>query len=286
MGDAMNLRRLTLGDESLLEAFLVSHVDSSMFLRGNARRAGLSYSAKPYQAIYAGAFRDGCLIGVAAFSWNGLVLLQAPEHAAELARACVAWGEHPVRGLAGPAAQVHEARSALRHDRAEAALEGNEGLFALDLPHLVVPEALASGALVCRTPRPEERDTLRAWRLAYDIELLGATDSPESRRRSATFLDAQIADGNAWIAIDAGAPVSLSAFNAALPDIVQLGGVYTPPTLRGRGFARAVVAASLLAARARGASRAVLCTRNPSAARACEALGFRRVGDYSIVLLR
>jgi hypothetical protein len=24
-------------------------------------------------------------------------------------------------------------------------------------------------------------------------------------------------------------PVSLSAFNAALPDIVQLGGIYTPP---------------------------------------------------------
>jgi GNAT superfamily N-acetyltransferase len=282
----MNLRRLTPGDEALLEGFLVSHVDSSMFLRGNARRGGLSYSAKPYQAIYAGAFRDGRMIGVAAHSWNGLLLLQAPEHAAELAQACVAWGEHPVRGLAGPAAQVHEARSALKLDDAEAALEGDEWLFALDLSDLVVPEAPASGALVCRAPRPEERDTLCAWRLAYDIELLGAADSPESRQRSAAFLDAQIADGNAWIAIDAGAPVSLSAFNATLPDIVQLGGIYTPPTLRGRGFAKVVVAASLLAARERGVSRAVLFTSNPSAVRTYEALGFRRVGDYSIVLLR
>ena len=62
--------------------------------------------------------------------------------------------------------------------------------------------------------------------------------------------------------------------------------IYTPPALRGRGFAKAVVAASLLVARDRGSSRAVLFTNNPSAARAYEALGFRRIGDYSLVLLR
>ena len=124
------------------------------------------------------------------------------------------------------------------------------------------------------------------WRMAYDIELLGATNSPEHRKRAAGFLEAQIADGNAWVAIKNGVPVSLSAFNATLPDIVQLGGIYTPPELRGQGFARAAVAASLIVARDRGASRAVLFTNNPSAARTYEALGFRRAGDYSLVLLR
>ena len=79
---------------------------------------------------------------------------------------------------------------------------------------------------------------------------------------------------------------SLAAFNAALPDIVQLGGIYTPPALRGRGYAKAAVAHSLLVARERGASRAVLFTENPSAARSYEAVGFRRTGDYSLVLLR
>jgi len=46
------------------------------------------------------------------------------------------------------------------------------------------------------------------------------------------------------------------------------------------------VAASLVVARERGASRAVLFTGNPSAARSYEAVGFRRVGDYALVLLR
>ena len=283
---AMNLRRLQPGDEAVLEAFLASHADSSMFIRANARRAGLSYNAEPYQAVYAARFHGDRMLGVAAHAWTGLVLLQAPEHAAELARTCTEFSRLPVRGLAGPAAQVREARAALKLDDAPTAVEGDEVLFALDLSDLVVPEALTRGAIVCRAPRPEERDTLCAWRIAYDVETLGATDSPESRQRAAGFLDAQIVDGNAWVALHEDAPVSLSAFNATLPDIVQLGGIYTPPALRGRGFARCAVAASLLAARERGASRAVLFTGNPNAVRTYEALGFARVGDYSIVLLR
>ena len=62
--------------------------------------------------------------------------------------------------------------------------------------------------------------------------------------------------------------------------------IYTPPKLRGRGYAKLAVAASLVVARERGASRAVLFTGNPSAVRTYEALGFRRVGDYALVLLR
>jgi GNAT superfamily N-acetyltransferase len=275
---------LTPGDESLLEEFLVSHRDSSMFLRANARRAGLAYRGEPFQAIYAAAFRNERVLGVAAHCWNGIVLVQAPEQAAELARACVEWSGRSVTGFSGPLEQVRRARSGLGLAEADAALEGGESLYALDLSNLVVPAL--SKAVACRAPRPEERDTLCAWRIAYDIETLGATDSPEQRRSSAGFLDAQIADGNAWVAIEAGAPVSLSAFNASLPDIVQLGGIYTPPELRGRGYAKVAVAASLVVARERGASRAVLFTGNPSAERTYEALGFRHVGDYALVLLR
>jgi len=82
-----------------------------------------------------------------------------------------------------------------------------------------------------------------------------------------------------------GRLVSLSAFNASLPDVVQLGGIFTPPDARSRGFGRAGVAGSLLAARERGVSRAVLFTENPAAIRCYESVGFRRVGDYGLVLM-
>jgi GNAT superfamily N-acetyltransferase len=280
----MDLRLLTSADESLCEEFLASHRDSSMFLRSNARRAGLIYKGEPFQAIYAAAFRDERIVGVAAHCWNGVVLVQAPEQTAELVRACVAWSGRNVTGLSGPLEQVRDARSALGFARADARKQGDEWLYALDLSDLVVPAALANKELVCRPPRPEERDTLCRWRIAYDIESLGATSSLEAERRAIEFLDAQIAEGNAWVAIHAGVPVSLSALNASLPDIVQLGGIYTPPDLRGRGYAKIAVAGSLVAARPRGVSRAVLFTDNPNAVRTYEALGFCRVGDYSLVL--
>ena len=279
-------RPFTATGTSLLETFLALHRDSSMFLRANVRRSGLTYQGSPGEANYVGAFRDGHVVGVAAHCWNGMVLLQAPEHAAELARASVECSGRPVTGFSGPLEQVRQARSELDIDSADVASDGAEWLYALDLSEIVLPEPLSKGTAVCRPPSPEERDALCAWRLAYDIEVLGATDSPSTRQRSAEFLDAQIAERNAWVAIVGNKPVSLSAFNAALPDIVQLGGVYTPPELRGRGFAKVVVAASLLVARDRGASRAVLFTSSPSAARTYEALGFRRIGDYSLVLLR
>lgn len=282
----MHLRELVPGDEARLETFLASHRDSSMFLRGNVRRAGLVYQGQPFQANYVGALRAGELVGVVAHSWSGMLLVQAPEQITELARACIDRSQRPVTGLTGPREQVRDATAALKLDAAPARFRGDDWLYGLDLADVVVPPALSTGAIACRAPHASERDTLCAWRLAYDIELLGATDSAETRQRSASFLDAQIGDGNAWLAVDQGVPVSLSAFSATLPDIVQLGGIYTPPELRGRGFAKVAVAASLLAARERGATRAVLFTSNPSAAKTYEALGFRRIGEYALILFQ
>ncbi len=86
-----------------------------------------------------------------------------------------------------------------------------------------------------------------------------------------------------WVLEDGGL-VSYSAFNARLPDIVQIGGVWTPPELRGRGYGRAVVAGSLLDVRALGVRRAVLFAEREDAKRAYAGIGFRVVGEYGLVL--
>jgi GNAT superfamily N-acetyltransferase len=291
----MELRVLTARDEERLETFLAAHRDTSMFLRSNARRAGLVYEGAAFQALYVAAFEGDRLAGVSAHAWNGLMLIQAPEGPAAvetIVRACAERSGRKVTGFSGPRDQVTVARATLGLADAPAAVDGCEWLYAMDLADIVVPPALQRGAIACRPPRPDERDLLCDWRFAYDIETLGSPDSEETRQRSTAFLDTQIADGDVWVAIDTAAtaapdaPVSLAAFNATLPDIVQPGGIYTPPALRGRGYAKAAVAHSLLIARERGASRAVLFTGNPSAARSYEGIGFRRTGDYSLLLLR
>jgi GNAT superfamily N-acetyltransferase len=280
----MEIRPLGPGDEASLDAFLAIHRDSSMFLRANARQGGLEYGGQPYQGVYCGLFDAGELRGVVAHYWNGMLLVQAPRRAGDLARACADVSGRPITGLAGPVGQVPVARAALGREDAPTKVDGADWMYGLDLADLVVPAALARGDVTCRPPKPEERETLCEWRIAYDIELLGASDTPEARRYSAEFLDRQIAESNAWVLLDRGQLVSLSGFNAALPDMVQLGGIYTPPSLRGRGYAKAAVAGSLLAARQRGAARAVLFTSTASAARSYEGIGFRRAGDYCLVL--
>jgi predicted GNAT family acetyltransferase len=280
----VELRVLGAGDEATLEAFLVEHRDTSMFLRSNARQAGLVYTAQRLQASYVGAFRAGRLVAVAAHAWNGLILLQAPEHASLVVRACVKHSRRPVVGLTGPLAHVREARRALALEAAPAALQEDEWLYVLDLADLAVPPVLLDGRVAARSPSRSERDILIAWRLGYEVECLGRMDTESTRRSCAAAIDAQLAEGVAWVAVVAERPVAYSAFNATLPDVVQVGGVYTPPVLRGRGYARAVIAHSLLLARDGGASRAVLFTSNPSAMRTYEALGFRRAGDYGLIL--
>ena len=86
----------------------------------------------------------------------------------------------------------------------------------------------------------------------------------------------------------AGAPVAYAAFNANLPDTVQLGGVWTPPEYRRRDYARNVVAGALLAAREAGVRRAVLFTgaNNCPAQSAYSSLGFVRVGGYGLVMFK
>ncbi|HTV22449.1 MAG TPA: GNAT family N-acetyltransferase [Polyangiaceae bacterium] len=282
----LELRVLDQGDYPALEAFLSRHRDTSMFLRSNARQAGLVFAGQRLQATYVAGLRDGHVMGVAALCWNGMLLLQAPEGLEEIVARVVRETRTPLRGLSGPAAQVRTARSVLGLDAAPTSLEEDEELYALDLRSWTPPARLARDLRVeCRAPLPSERTTLRAWRFDYEVESLGRDpDDLVARAQSDVWLDAQIDDDVAWVAVARGVAVSFSGFNATLPDIVQLGAVYTPPEYRGHGYARAAVAHSVRIAKERGATRAVLFTKNPSAVKSYEAVGFRHAGDFGLVL--
>jgi ribosomal protein S18 acetylase RimI-like enzyme len=273
------------GDEPELERFLVEHADSSMFLRANLRSAGLVDEGKPHQATYL-AVRDGeTMIAVAAHCWNGVVLVQG--RAADLARAARAAVEQTrraVSGFSGPFAQVVAAREALGMQGCRAKVDSREDLFALALDELRVPPPLADGSWLCRRPVADDVPELVRWGVAYGVEALGDADTPELHEQTREQL---ARNKSKWVLVVDGERVAMSGFNAQLPDTVQVGGVYTPPSLRRRGYARAVVAGSLLDARSHGATRSTLFTQadNVAARTAYLALGYRIVGDYGLVLL-
>lgn len=271
------IRILGAGDEAALDAFLARHADSSMFLRSNARSGGLVDHGQPLQAAYAGAFGPA-LEAVAAHCWNGMLLVQAPALLDEVVRAAVKASRRTVTGIAGPWAQAQAAAEAL-------SLRGSgarEVLYALDLATLAFappPELRA------RRPRLEELEMLTDWREAYLVETGLARPGPELRGMARAGVALHHAQGNDWVLERTQALVAYTAFNARLPDVVQVGGVWTPPHLRAQGLARAAVATHLLSARGEGARRAVLFTAesNRAARRAYESLGFRVTGDYGLV---
>ncbi|AGP36348.1 GNAT family N-acetyltransferase [Sorangium cellulosum] len=284
----VNLRTLAPGDEAALEAFLVQHADSSMFLRSNVRAAGLADRGGPYEATYVAAFEQDRIVAVAAHCWNGLVLVQAPVHTEAVARAAVERSGRAKRlGVSGPYGQVARARDALGLPEHGAARDARETLFALDLSALRVPASLASGEVLCRRSEPADVDRLARWRAAYSAELFGWSPGPALDASSREQVARQHEDGDAYVLVAGERPVSCTFFNARLPDIVQVGGVWTPPELRRRGYARAAVAGSLLAARDGGAARAILFTgaENRAAIAAYASLGFTPVGDYGLFLL-
>ncbi len=283
-----DLRILQPGDEAALDAFLARHPESSMFLRSNSRAAGLVDRGAPLEATYVAAVAEGAIVAVVAHCWNGMVLVQAPGHVEALTREAVRRSGRAVSGLSGPWHQVVDARQALGLGTTPALKDSREDLYRLDLPDLVVPAALASGELRCRHPEESELDLLAEWRASFSAEALGATAGPElhdASRQEVLLYHARHCD---WV-LEAGDTLVASAvFNATLPDIVQIGGVWTPPALRNRGFGRTVVAGALLAARDQSALRAVLFAEpsNAAARRAYLTLGFRIVGDYGLVLFQ
>ncbi|MFH9575334.1 GNAT family N-acetyltransferase [Streptomyces sp. NPDC017454] len=80
-----------------------------------------------------------------------------------------------------------------------------------------------------------------------------------------------------------GTPVSMAGVNPMVAGMVRLDPVYTPPHLRGRGYAAAVTAEVSRAALDAGATEVVLYTNaaNPTSNALYRRLGYRRITDWA-----
>lgn len=289
----LSIRILQDGDEAALEEFLVPRLESSMFLVSNMQAAGLVDQGQRLEGTYAAAFDGERIVGVAAHYWNQNCVLQAPKSLGLLLQTAIGESKRPVGGFLGPNEQVTQAkkllglkRDVLRHDEAE-------GLYSLSLDNLLVPSILGKEEIRSRRANPDDLDLLTEWLSAMSIETLDEEDVPALLNHGRKSAERILADGQTWILEENDKPVSTSGFNATVQGIgsggiVQVGGVYTPPVFRSRGYARAVVAASLLDARRESANKAVLFTAesNFPAQRAYAALGFQQIGTYRLTFLQ
>ena len=263
--------RATDKDRADIEAFLNTHATTSMFPLANLARHGMNGGHPRACTFY--IRRDPHITDVLTVSDEGALFPQCPNGFDDVADI---FNGQTVKAILGTASQVAALRKTLGLTH-KAQLDTVEPAYKLDLADLIVPQTTL-------TLHPLEKvpfDTLVQWRAAYNVESLGvpADKAVHNAANDITYYIESASHRSVW---DGDTPVAMTGFNAALPDIVQIGGVYTPPDLRSRGYARTAVARHLAQVAKDGVTQAVLFAANPAAERAYRAIGFTPNGQFTI----
>lgn len=272
-----------------LSSYLNHYQETTMFIRNNLYHSGITYQDAPFHGEYYGSFENNKINGVLAHYWNGNVMMQSENFSAlsalveefELKRT------RPIAGILGEDSQANFVIDKLSLESSLFAINYQEKLFLLNIEKVVIPQAIHSYSYTLKTVQECDMDVIKEWLIAYHIEALG--DDANNAKLEESIID-EIQDSqisqNRWVLFVNNTPVSLCGFNATLPDIVQLGPVYTPPSLRNKGFARVAVYLCLKQAAAQQVKRAILFTNDNSAICAYQALGFHQIGKYRLALLK
>ena len=268
------LRKARDADVQALTAFLTAHAPVAMFPLTNLRDHGLGMQSDRAMTFW----MNDPLTDVLGISAQGMVMpIFTSATVPGIAKALAGRIVGGVVGVAQACALVKDAV-----DFPAAELDRDEPHFELDLAQLIMPD-VAAYSLVPFTLAP--REVLIAWRTAYYIEALDVAPA-DAPARAIAQVEAALESGTHRVLMKGETPLAVTGFNVQLPETVMIGGVYTPPELRGQGYAGKALALHLTEARGRGVKRAVLSAANEAAAKAYERIGFEKMGSFNITILK
>ncbi|MFI5520283.1 GNAT family N-acetyltransferase [Streptomyces platensis] len=222
---------------------------------------------------------DGRAAVGAAFVWTPprpVLLSPMPDEAAGPLVAALAAEGVRVPGVNGRRAVAEAVAAAWqRRHGGPVTLTGRRRLYRLG--ELTPPAPAPPGT--ARPATPADRELLLDWFTAFAAETGG------SPPRDARAVDDRIAGGRCLLWETAGRPVSLAGRTPTLSGMTRITPVYTPPELRGRGYAGAATAAISGAARESGGPELLLFTdlTNPTSNALYQRLGYRPVEDHLVM---
>lgn len=265
-------------DRDGLVDFMFAHAPVMMFPLTNLARYGLGGDHP--RAISAWVRKsDDAITDVLTISQEGMVFPCCPTSpwtaAAEVLKG------RKVKGFIGEGAQVTALRQ-ICGMTGPASLDALEPAFVLSIADMRRPDVTGFSLQPLSAAAHED---MVDWRMAYEIETLAVPTDEAFARAEHQVRTAKAVDSHRVLLKD-GQPVGVTGFNATLPEIVQVGGVYTPPKLRGNGFARVAVAMHLMEAAIDGVTEAVLSAANASAAKVYTAIGFEKTGEFALVIYK
>lgn len=141
----------------------------------------------------------------------------------------------------------------------------------------VVPPRPVAGHL--RPATANDRDRVADWVRAFVLEAMGPEEDVSG---AGTIADRWLGEPGRWLYVwDDGGPVSMCGASGETANGIRIGAVYTPPELRGRGYASACVAAVSQAQLDRGRRFCFLYTdlANPTSNKIYQAIGYEPVCD-------
>ena len=178
-------------------------------------------------------------------------------------------------------AELWSRRTTLRHRT-----NMRQGVYALER---VEPPSAAPGSV--RVATTDDREIAVRWFIAFSEEALHE-GSPGADQAEAIF-EHRVSSSASGLLFweDDGEPVSLAGWGGPTPNGIRVGPVYTPPGLRGRGYASALTAElsqQLLDGRlfAGGRRFCFLYTdlSNPTSNAIYERIGYRRVAESAEIV--
>jgi uncharacterized protein len=268
-----SIRRFEQADEFLARALdwlLASEAEHNLIV-GIARRAAekpaLSSSAY-FATIEEGDELVGCALRTPPYK---LIVTDFPILAAPLVSADVARTHESVPAVLGPE------RSARAFAHAWCAPRGirprlgmRQRVYQLEK---VVPPQPIGGEM--RVAGPRDLDLVTTWIEDFSTE----SGVPTARARA--LGEERIVNSELFLWVDDGTPCSMAAWSGTTPNGVRIGYVYTPPRLRGRGYASACVAQTSQRALDQGYRFCFLFTdlSNPVSNAIYQRLGYQPVCD-------
>jgi RimJ/RimL family protein N-acetyltransferase len=139
------------------------------------------------------------------------------------------------------------------------------------------PQPPADGT--ARVAGPADRDLLTAWLTEFAWEVRDAAGHTSQE------VDDRLSYGGLTLWEDGGQPVSVAGLTRQVAGQVRVGPVYTPPGLRGRGYAGGATAAVSQAALAAGVPDVLLFTdlANPTSNGLYQRLGYQPSADFLVL---
>jgi predicted GNAT family acetyltransferase len=197
----------------------------------------------------------------------------------ELAAMVREWRQ-PVHSIMGPGRCVDEAQQLI-----PLAPNARIEYFLMSLEKSQLRATLPSDTPRLRVRRAGAADAEKLFPLqqGYELEEVIVDPAHWSQAQCMKLLRQALADELVFVAELDGLAVAKAATNARGFGADQIGGVYTAPEHRGKGFGKLVVAALLKAVFAeKGTACLFVKKRNRSAIALYDRLGFRPVTDYAI----